>query len=423
VVSRSELFGPNAFLTRQVLQLALTGNALRPFPAGPAVVPGFVSGWLTSEFAGHLGAVAALDAATHVARHGVRSRRDALGVVAAGANLAGYATLLAEGRRASGEIEKALVEALGADYRDVIVRDPLPDDVTAPWRSLALPWRMSDVAVTVERNVPYAEEGRRTTMNIYHHRDRPAGAPVLLQVHGGAWLSGSKNNQGVPLMLHMAARGWVCVSVDYPLSPRARWPAHLIALKRAVRWIREDSADYGTDPGFVVATGGSAGGHLAAMLALTAGDASLQPGFESTDTRLQACVPHYGVYDLTYESGTRYARQMVRTLVKPYVMPRGARYPDDYRDASPRYRIGPGSPPFLVVHGRNDTLVPVAEARGFVDDLRRSTDGPVAYAEISGAQHAFDVFPSLRSAGVLRGVARFLEWCHATRHSRDAATA
>ena len=421
MVSRADLFGPNAFLTRQLVQLALTANALRPFPAGPAVLPGFVSGWLTTELAGHLGAVAAVDAASHVARHGIHSRRDALGVAAAAGNLAGYAALLTTSRRAAGEIERALVEALGTDYRDVIVRDPLPDDTVATWRSLALPFRMTDVAVTADRNVPYAAGGRHATMNIYHHRDRPAGAPVLLQVHGGAWLSGSKNSQGVPLMLHMAARGWVCIAVNYPLAPRARWPEQLIALKRAVRWVREDSAEFGTDPSFVVATGGSAGGHLAAMLALTAGDRALQPGFEDTDTRVQACVPHYGVYDLTYESGARYARQMVRTLVRPYLMPRGARYPDDYRDASPRYRIGPGAPPFLVVHGRNDTMVPVAEARGFVEDLRRITDGPVAYAEISGAQHAFDTFPSVRSAGVLRGVARFLEWCHATRGSRAAA--
>ena len=68
------------------------------------------------------------------------------------------------------------------------------------------------------------------------------------------------------------------------------------------------------------------------------------------------------------------------------------------------------APPFLVVHGRNDTLVPVVEARDFVERLREVAKNPVAYAEIPGAQHAFDIFPSFRSAGVLRGVARFLEW-------------
>jgi acetyl esterase/lipase len=108
----------------------------------------------------------------------------------------------------------------------------------------------------------------------------------------------------------------------------------------------------------------------------------------------------------------------MNSLLRPMVMPRDAKYPDDFRAASPLFRITPEAPPFLVVHGRNDTLVPVREAREFVARLRDTAKNPVAYAEIAGAQHAFDIFPSLRSAGVLRGVARFLEWCHATRDER-----
>jgi acetyl esterase/lipase len=157
------------------------------------------------------------------------------------------------------------------------------------------------------------------------------------------------------------------------------------------------------------------------MMGLTAGDKSLQPGFEEVDTSVQACVPHYGVYDFTDESGTRYARQRMNSLLRPMVMPRDARYPDDFRAASPLFRITADAPPFLVVHGRNDTLVPVGEARAFVSRLREVAKNPVAYAEIGGAQHAFDIFPSFRSSGVLRGVARFLEWCQATRDTRPAA--
>jgi acetyl esterase/lipase len=105
-------------------------------------------------------------------------------------------------------------------------------------------------------------------------------------------------------------------------------------------------------------------------------------------------------------------------LIRPIVMARDARYPYDYRAASPLYQVRPDAPPFLVLHGRNDTLVPVADARSFVAALREVSKNPVGYAELFGAQHAFDVFPSLRSTGVLRGVARFLEWAHATRADR-----
>jgi acetyl esterase/lipase len=204
------------------------------------------------------------------------------------------------------------------------------------------------------------------------------------------------------------------VAVNYPLSPRARWPEHLVALKQAMKWIRENVHEYGGDPSFVAVTGGSAGGHLAAMLALTPDDPSLQPGFEDVDTSVQACIPHYGVYDFTDESGEKYTTQRLDALIRPIVMARDARYPEDYRAASPLSRIAGNSaiPPFFVLHGRNDTLVPVREARGFVDRLRAASEQPVAYAEIGGAQHAFDIFPSIRSAHVVRGVQRFLDWTH-----------
>lgn len=411
----------DTFLNRQMVQLGFTANALRPVPGGPLSVAAFFSGWLTGELAPHLAAATVADAAVHIARHEVRTRRDAVGLLTAGANLAGYAALIVRSRRAAAEIEEALVEALGADYRAAIVRDPLPDDVSAPLPSLLLPFLMRDVRVTRTRGITYAPGGRRFQMDVVHPRETPAGgAPILLHIHGGGWVIGRKEQQGIPLMLHMAARNWVCFDVNYPLSPRARWPEHLIALKRAIQWIREHAAEYGADPSFLAVTGGSAGGHLAAMVALTANDPALQPDFEEADTSVQACVPLYGMYDFTAESGTRHSRQRLATLIRPMVMARDARYPDDYRAASPLYRMRPDAPPFLVLHGRNDTLVPVADARSFVAALRDVSKNPVGYAELFGAQHAFDVFPSLRSTSVLRGVARFLEWSHATRADRPS---
>ena len=80
--------------------------------------------------------------------------------------------------------------------------------------------------------------------------------------------------------------------------------------------------------------------------------------------------------------------------------------------ASPLLRITPEAPPFLVIHGRGDSLVHVDQARQFVDRLRATSTQPVAYAELPGTQHAFDVFPSVRSAHVVRGVDRFLRYTH-----------
>jgi acetyl esterase/lipase len=238
-------------------------------------------------------------------------------------------------------------------------------------------------------------------------------APVLLHVHGGAWSIGDKEHQGLPLMLHMAARGWVCVTINYRLSPRDPFPAQIVDVKRAIAWIREHAAEYGADPSFVAITGGSAGGHLASLAALTPNDPDYQPGFEDVDTTLQAAVPHYGVYDLAATTGAKAAVAMRDRFLAPKVL---FKSPEtdlaEFEKASPLSRVNAEAPPFLVVHGRSDSLVEVDQARRFVTALRAVSKEPVAYAELPGAQHAFDVFPSIRSAHVVRGVDRFLRFTY-----------
>ena len=81
---------------------------------------------------------------------------------------------------------------------------------------------------------------------------REGGFPVLLQVHGGAWVIGEKEQQAKPLMYHMAQRGWVCVAINYRLSPKAAFPAHIVDVKKAIAWIREHIGEYGGNPDFIV---------------------------------------------------------------------------------------------------------------------------------------------------------------------------
>ncbi|WP_430332226.1 alpha/beta hydrolase fold domain-containing protein [Rhodococcus sp. ACT016] len=409
----------NKFLLRQLANAAFTANALRPVPGMPLSVPTFLSGWLTAELAPQLLAATVADAAIHVARRGIHTRADAAGLAAAGLSTAGLAAVIAAGRGARSEVESALTAALGSGYRSVAGRSTPVAGV--PWRQLALPFRMRHADVVRVPNLAYAPGGARFRVDIYHRRDIPVGAPILLQIHGGGWVFGSKDHQGIPLMLEMASRGWVCAAINYPLSPKAVWPAHLIAIKRAVAWLRANAATYGGDPGFVAVTGGSAGGHLAAMLALTEGDPALQPGFEDADTSVQACAPHYGVYDFAGETGIKATRQRVESGLMPMVLGKKAKYPEDYEAASPLNRLRPDAPPFFVVHGISDSFIPVGEAREFVRRLREVSENPVAYAELRGAQHAFDIFPSIRSTAVAQGVADFLDWTRA-RH-REARTA
>jgi acetyl esterase/lipase len=222
-------------------------------------------------------------------------------------------------------------------------------------------------------------------------------------------------------MNHMASRGWVCVSVDYRLSPTATFPAHIIDCKRALAWVRQNIATYGGDPDFVVATGGSAGGHLSALLALSANDPDYQPGFEDADTRVQGCVPFYGVYDFTDHLGLK-PNQVIIDALEDYIVKASYRdAPELYERASPLRRLRADAPPFLVIHGDKDSLCPVGEARAFAQKLGEASAQPVAYAEVPGAQHAFEIFRSLRSELVMYGVERFLAYLYsAHRNSRPA---
>lgn len=400
------------YLARNAAALGLTANALRPMPAlWPPILP-FVAGWLTAELAPQLLAAQVVDTLTHVGRHGLRDRGDKVGLALAALSATGLGVLIASGRGARKEIEGALCEALGPDYASGLDHAPGPADLATPWRQLAVPFRVRNPDVVRLRDVAYAPGGRRFTLDVYHHRSRPERRPVLVQVHGGAWVLGTKDQQGIPLMLHMAAQGWVCVSVNYPLAPRARWPEQVVALKRALVWVRTHGEQYGADPAFVAATGGSAGGHLAALIALSQNDPAFQPGFESDDTSVQACVPHYGAYDFAGETGTAAARNRLRWVAKRVVGQDPVAHPEIFRAASPLARVDRDAPPFFVIHGHDDSLIPVAEARAFVTALRAVSGSPVAYAELAGAQHAFDVFPSIRSAYVVRGVGRFLEWTY-----------
>jgi acetyl esterase/lipase len=398
-----------SFRRRALVTAALTANAIRPVPGFRAGLPSFVAGWLTGELAPQLLALTAADTAVQVAR----GRRDPVALAAAGASMAGLGHLVRTSGKVRDQVEEALVEGLGVDYVEQLDAPPTPAELATPWRRLVNPFDLRDPRVRVERDIPYTEAGSRGHLDVWTaaEEDRPERAPVLLQVHGGGWTLGRKDQQGIPLMQHMAAKGWVCVAINYRLAPRDLFPAHIIDVKRALAWIREHIAEHGGDPDYVVVTGGSAGGHLAALAALTPGDPAFQPGFEDADTSVAAAVPHYGVYDFAGATGLRRAEQMRDLFLARRVVGRTwAEAPELFEQASPILRITPDAPDFFVIHGAHDTLVPVQQARLFVQELRRVSKRSVVYAELPGAQHAFDVFPSIRSAHVVRGIDRYLNW-------------
>ena len=208
------------------------------------------------------------------------------------------------------------------------------------------------------------------------------------------------------------------MAVSYPLAPEAIFQEQLIALKRAVSWVREEGPDHGIDPSFIAVTGGSAGGHLAALVALTAGDARYQPGFEDADTSVDAAATLYGVYDFLNRHQVRDDWWGVfRRLMGAHPEEAEAQY----REASPLDRVGSDAPPFFVIHGTHDALIPAAESQLFVTALRATSRRPVLYAEVPGANHGFDVVHSFRTHYVVSAIARFLDAARAGRLERHRA--
>lgn len=319
--------------------------------------------------------------------------------------------------------EQALRAGLGSNYRNAIPPDSshlLRNNVSfSDWRN---PIAMKKPGVEVIRNIPYGPAGIRQQLDIYRPSVIPKeGCPVLLQIHGGAWMMGDKGGQALPLMYHLASKGWICVAANYRLSPSVGFPTHLEDCKKALCWIRENGGEYGMDTNFVAVTGGSAGGHLSALMGLTENRAELQKDNPDTDTSVQACVPFYGIYDFLVRYNQHPNRQVYERFFKGRVMHETvAENPELWELASPVAQIHPDAPPFMVIHGTHDSLAAVREGQVFSEKLREASTNPVVYLEMPGAEHAWEVVHSLRTEHTIDGVHRFLEWTRANQATKTS---
>jgi acetyl esterase/lipase len=227
-----------------------------------------------------------------------------------------------------------------------------------PWgRILRAPFFPGRPGVVRVRGLAYGD-GPRRTLDVYHRRDRPASAPVLLHFHGGGFYSGNKAREARPLIRHLTSRrGFVCVSANYRLQPQVTLADQVTDVRDAIAWVRAHAADYGAAPGTLFLTGSSAGANLA-IRAVCQGE-----------TGIAGLICRYGYYG----------------------------------DLAPRGDM----PPMLVVHGEKDMSIPVSEVRAFVERVRAVSSRQVIYAELPGAYHDFDMYESIRSAAVSNAVEQF----------------
>jgi acetyl esterase/lipase len=400
-----------AFLAVSLVGALFTANAFVPVRRVPALfMPSFFGSWLTAELAMHHVLWQSIASLLFVELGALAAWPGWLALIITFGSWLGLLVLFADGNRARKTFDTALEGV-----------EPVRETKPVPRRNVVLPFSKKRRGIRVTRDIVYRRvAGMVLKLDVVAPADDGAHRPAILQIHGGSWVMGDKREQGWPLLSHLAANGWVCFNLNYRLSPGATFPEHLIDLKAGLAWIREHAEQWGIDPDFIAVTGGSAGGHLAALMGLTANDPEYQPGFEGADTRVQAAVPIYGVYDFTSRLGTNrlpfWYRRLERQIMKAF----RDEEPEKFRRASPIERIHPDAPPFFVIHGDRDTLAPVEEARQFADELREVSKSPVVYAELGGAQHAFDIFCSPRTAHMLAAVLKFLDATHAVTRVESA---
>ncbi len=322
-----------------------------------------------------------------------------LAVALALLTVSGLGTVVAAALRAGRRLEAALGEALGPNWRDEIDPD-LGRQLRhrLPWLQILLtPWTIWRREVERVTDVAYAADGRSNLLDVYRHRSRPTSAPTLIYLHGGRFRWGRKSREGRPLLFRLASQGWTCISANYHLSPTPAegFPRHLVDVKKVIAWARTDGRRFGVDPDCIVLAGSSAGAHLTMMAALSANDPTFQPGFESVDTSVIAGIGLGGYYG-----------------------PLGG---DERPPSSPSAYLRPDAPALMLIHGDHDTCTPPEGARRLVAGLRATSANTVVYAELPGAQHAFDLFQSIRFNAVVDAVEAFAAWVRSPRHDRPAA--
>lgn len=234
--------------------------------------------------------------------------------------------------------------------------------------------------VTIKQNVEYLESGRRERLDLYLPADRSDGRhfPGVVIIHGGGWSGGDKAaGREFNIGTSLAKAGYVCASVNYMMDPGKRWPTNLKDCKNAVRFLRTNAARYAVDSEHIGVIGGSAGGHLALMVAYTAGVPEFSPEqpYPGVSDKVDAVVDFYGITDLlTWQQSREADGQVTSRPVKhsPLLEESAEEDLEAWRRASPVSYISAKCPPTLIAHGTKDTTVDSGQATELAAKLKKA---------------------------------------------------
>lgn len=241
--------------------------------------------------------------------------------------------------------------------------------------------------VRIEKDVEYLAPGRAEKCDLYLPADQPGKRfPAVVIIHGGGFVGGDKGaareqNIGNTLALN----GYVGMSINYLLAAPGKpsWPQNLYDCKTAVRWLRKNADRLHVDPAHIGVIGGSAGGHLAAMVGLTGPDAKLDPKepYGEYSCRVQAAIDLYGPAELDH----------FLTMFSDA----SRENPEEVRRASPLSQGSKDDPPVLIMHGTADKTVPLEQSK-LLDAALEKAGVEHELVIVEGAPHTFHLQPKQR---------------------------
>jgi len=242
--------------------------------------------------------------------------------------------------------------------------------------------------VRVLRDLQYVEHGHeRNRLDLYLPEQAEGQLPLVVWIHGGGWVGGNK--EGCPAV-PLTTKGYAVASINYRLSQHAVFPAQIQDCKTAIRWLRANAAKYDLDPEHVGVWGASAGGHLVALLGLTAGIKEFEGNGGNLDqsSRVQAVIDCCGPSDLTKMGALGDRPGSYAALLIGGPAPQNL---EKARRASPLSYVAKDVAPFLIIHGDKDTLLPLAQSEMLAAALQK-VGAEVTFQVVKGGGHLLPVF-------------------------------
>jgi len=252
--------------------------------------------------------------------------------------------------------------------------------------------------VKVYRDLVYARPGRRPLRLDLYIPEGVKNPPLIVWIHGGAWRAGTKRIDRVASLLR---HGYAIAGIEYRLSQEAKFPAQIADCKGAVRWLRAHAAEYGYDANRIGAAGSSAGGHLAALLGTSAGVEELRGDVSvclDYSDRVQAVCDMWGPTDFLRMGGRHDApdspeSQLIGGPIRDH--------PQKVARANPITYVDPKDPPFLLIHGENDRMVPPGQSELLAEALKHA-NVPCELKILPGAGHGARGYPPQKLAEMIR---------------------